>query len=313
MVRQLPGDPGVYRFRDARGRVLYLGRATQLRSRVGSYWSDLGDRRHLRPMVAAVTRIEAVACDSVHEATWLERNLLEASMPRWNRVPGGMETPVLIRLDTRPGRPGPRLAYAAEPVPPGVTEFGPYLGSQRVRQALSGLHRVRPLAYTADRLSGAEAAMADQRGVGPADRSRLAAELTAVLTRDPGAVSAAHADLVRVRDRAAGNLAYELAAEVQEEIAALDWITQPQRVTGAAGDFTACGWDGGVLVTLTVRNGRIRQWTQRRVSERGAHPHLTATPADWAAYAHRAARLAAALVPPDEHVCENSGDVKGNL
>lgn len=93
-VRQLPGTPGVYRFRDARGRVLYIGRATALRSRVASYWSDLRDREHLAPMVAAVARIEAVSCDSVHEAAWLERNLLEAGLPRWNRTPGGQETVV---------------------------------------------------------------------------------------------------------------------------------------------------------------------------------------------------------------------------
>src|SRR5579875_2049517 len=80
-VRRLPSGPGVYRFRDSRDRVLYVGRATALRQRVGSYWSDLRDRRHLRRMVAAVARIEAVACASVHEAAWLERNLLEAAMP----------------------------------------------------------------------------------------------------------------------------------------------------------------------------------------------------------------------------------------
>jgi excinuclease ABC subunit C len=71
----LPLAPGVYRFRDATGRVLYLGRATSLRSRVASYWGDLGGRAHLGRMMARVVRVEAVACDSVHEAAWLERRL----------------------------------------------------------------------------------------------------------------------------------------------------------------------------------------------------------------------------------------------
>jgi hypothetical protein len=52
----LPLAPGVYRFRDATGRVLYLGRATSLRSRVASYWGDLGDRAHLSRMMARVAR-----------------------------------------------------------------------------------------------------------------------------------------------------------------------------------------------------------------------------------------------------------------
>src|SRR5690348_5234528 len=95
---RLPRQPGVYRFRGANGRVLYLGRATELRSRVRSYWGDLGDRRHLRAMVRGVVAVEAVPCDSVHEASWLERNLLEHGMPRWNRTPGGQESAVNIRM-----------------------------------------------------------------------------------------------------------------------------------------------------------------------------------------------------------------------
>src|SRR6202167_6297495 len=84
---RLPPAPGVYRFRDAAGRVLYLGRATSLRSRVASYWGDLRGRAHLAPMVARVARVEAVACDSAHEAAWLERNLLQAGKPPWHRDP----------------------------------------------------------------------------------------------------------------------------------------------------------------------------------------------------------------------------------
>lgn len=105
VIGQLPEGPGVYRFRDDRGRVLYIGRATGLRSRVGSYWSDLRDRDHLAPMIARAARIEAVSCESVHEAAWLERNLLEVSLPRWNRTPGGQESAVYIRMDTRPSAP----------------------------------------------------------------------------------------------------------------------------------------------------------------------------------------------------------------
>ncbi len=112
-VARLPSSPGVYRFRDAGGRVLYVGRASVLRSRVASYWSDLRDRGHLAAMVARVARIEAVTCDSVHEAAWLERNLLEASLPPWNRTPGGQETAVYIRMDAGPVHPGLSVACQA--------------------------------------------------------------------------------------------------------------------------------------------------------------------------------------------------------
>lgn len=108
-IARLPAAAGVYRFRGDDGTVLYIGRATTLRSRVASYWSDLREREHLTAMVAAVARVEAVACASVHEAAWLERNLLEARKPRWNRTAGGQEVHgwhdgVTVRFGFQAGR-----------------------------------------------------------------------------------------------------------------------------------------------------------------------------------------------------------------
>lgn len=72
VVAQLPTRPGVYRFRDEGGSVLYLGRAADLRRRVRSYWSERGDRPWLARMVPRITRVEVAVCDSTHEAAWLE-------------------------------------------------------------------------------------------------------------------------------------------------------------------------------------------------------------------------------------------------
>jgi excinuclease UvrABC nuclease subunit len=154
----LPQAPGVYRFRDRAGRVLYIGRAVSLRRRVLSYWGDLGDRAHLAPMVARIVRVEAVTCDSAHEAAWLERNLLEHRRPPWNRAPGGQEAEVWIRLSASPRRPG--LTVVRQPA---SGDFGPYLGGQKVRDAVSGLGRVLPLGYAADGQAGTERDMARVR------------------------------------------------------------------------------------------------------------------------------------------------------
>src|SRR5262249_6760515 len=141
----LPQAPGVYRFRDRAGRVLYIGRAVSLRRRVLSYWGDLGDRAHLAPMVARIARVEAVTRDSAHEAAGLERDLPQHRRPPWNRTPGGQEAEVWIRLSASPRRPG--LTVVRQPAP---GDFGPYLGGQKVRDAVSGLGRVLPLGYAGD-------------------------------------------------------------------------------------------------------------------------------------------------------------------
>jgi len=294
-VARLPGSPGVYRFRDAGGRVLYVGRASVLRSRVASYWSDLRDRGHIAAMVARVAQVEAVACDSVHEASWLERNLLEASLPPWNRTPGGQETAVYIRMDAGPVHPGLSAAYQIERAGQ-VRHFGPYLGGLKVRQAIAALHRIRPLRYAADRLDQAERDLARVRGVASDDRAALAGSLAAILERQPAAVRAAHRELEQLRDRAADTLVYELAARIQAEIAALRWVSSSQRVTTMdTADLTIAGWSDGILVQFRIREGRLCGWSQRSCSRPAAIEALAATPAAWREFTQRNAELAARL------------------
>jgi excinuclease ABC subunit C len=290
----LPLAPGVYRFRDATGRVLYLGRATHLRSRVASYWGDLRDRAHLNRMVARIARIEAVVCDSAHEAAWLERNLLQAAKPAWNRAPdGGQESEVWIRLSDDARAPGLTVGY--EPAE-GDRNFGPYLGGRQARRAASGLCRVLPVNYAGAGLTGMSREMARLRGADAADRHALARRAAAVLDRDPAAVAAVSARLVVLRDAASAALAFELAARLQQEIEALDWITAEQKVTRPDNaDHDACGWSDGTLVRFEIRAGRLAGWTQRACGEATGRRHLAATPPEWTAFARRNAELAARL------------------
>ncbi len=298
VIAGLPNGPGVYRFRDARGRALYIGRAVDLRRRVASYWSDLRDRRHLTRMVPQIVGIEAVACDSAHEAAWLERNLLERSKPRWNRVRGGAEVPVYLRLDRSPGRAGLAVVHRPPDRAGGTVDvFGPYLGGSRARLAASALDRVLPLGYAGDRLSGSERDMARVRGVTVSDRDSLLATVTGVLQREPAAVDAVKQLLVRQRDRASGGLAFELAARIQEELEALDWVVAEQKVTvlPPPADCDVYGWADGLLVHFEVRGGRLCTWRQQACTPATAQGHLDRTPAGWRAFAARSAELARRL------------------
>jgi excinuclease UvrABC nuclease subunit len=296
-VPRLPNGPGVYRFRDGAGRVLYIGRAGSLRRRVGSYWGDLGDRPHLARMVAQIGRVEAVCCASQPEAAWLERLLLERSIPRWNRALGGQEVEVYIRLSASPRSPGLSVVHDLPGRPgDGLRYFGPYLGGARVRLAVAGLHRVFPLAYTADAPAGTAAAMAAERGVRGADRAGLASQIAAVLDRDPAAVSDACSRLVARRDAAAAAEAFEAAGRVQAELAALDWVTSPQRLATLGGeDADVAGWAGGLLVRFEVAAGRMCGWRQYQRTRAQAEQWLAKTPPHWREFAAENAALAASL------------------
>ena len=292
-VARLPLGPGVYRFRDAAGRILYVGRAVCLRRRVQSYWGDLGDRGHLAPMVARIARVEAVICDSAHEAAWLERNLLQRRLPPWNRCVGGQEAEVWIRLSVQPRYPG--LTVVHRPAP---GDFGPYLGGQKARDAVSGLGRVLPLAHAADRRAGAERDLARLRGAKPGARTELARAIAAVLDRDRDAVAALRSELTARRTAAAAALAFEFAGKLHAELEALDWITGEQKVTRAPwgqDDADVYGWAAGVLVCFEIRGGRMSGWRQRPCAAAAARRYLDQSPPGWTPFASRNAELAARL------------------
>jgi excinuclease ABC subunit C len=299
-VARLPLGPGVYRFRDATGRVLYLGRATSLRRRVASYWGDLGDRGHLAAMVARIARVEAVPCASAHEAAWLERNLLERSKPPWNRSPsGGQEAEVWIRLSASADAPGVRVTRRPR-LDEEARYFGPYLGGQKARHAVSGLARVLPLGPATHQPTGTARELARARGARQPARADPVLTVAAALDRDPAAVAELRAELIRRRDAAAARLAYEFAGQVQAELDALDWITAEQKVTSAQPrDFNVHGWARGVLVRFEVRGGRLSGWSQRGCAAKACRRRLAATSCglEWADFARQAAELAAVLAP----------------
>jgi excinuclease ABC subunit C len=216
-------------------------------------------------------------------------------MPRWNRTAGGQEVPVWIRLDRGPATPGLSVVHEHQ-VSAVLGDHGPYLGGVRVRQAVAGLHRILPLAYTGTRAHGAEREMGRVRGVATVDREALVDRITAVLARDPTAVAQAREALHDARDRAAVALAFELAGRIQDELEAVGWITGPQRVTVAAGDdLEVHGWSDGTLVRFGIRAGRLCEWSQRPATRDEAAPQLATTPAAWREFAQRNAELAAAL------------------
>ncbi|GAA1392564.1 hypothetical protein [Luteococcus peritonei] len=288
----LPQAPGVYRFHAADGRTLYIGRATSLRSRVRSYWGELKGRRHLGRMVPQVARIDALECASVHEAAWLERNPLERSLPRWNRAVGGADVPCWLVLDEDPGRPGLRIAYA--PQPGGTTRA--VLGSDRAVLARSAVLRAWPLHLTGTQLDGAERAFAEARGISPAVHEACLHWTRRVLAGEPTAAEALRERLLDARERASEGLAFETAQRIQLELAAIDWLVQPNRMTDQQpADLSVAGWHDGLLLQLSATDGRLDRWRTRPTSSDQALALAERTPSHWQDLACRNAELAARL------------------
>ncbi|HLE59302.1 MAG TPA: excinuclease ABC subunit UvrC [Candidatus Limnocylindria bacterium] len=143
VLRQLPASPGVYLMKSAAGRVLYVGKADQLRSRVRSYFSAAGptDARIAR-MVAEVADLETIVTDTVSEAYLLENNLIKEHRPRFNiRLRDDKSYPfVKVSL----GEDFPRIVRTRKLTRDGSRYFGPYASASSVDETLKLLRRIFP-------------------------------------------------------------------------------------------------------------------------------------------------------------------------
>ncbi len=143
-VESLPAAPGVYLFENARGKVLYVGKAQSLRTRVRSYLRAGGDGRARMPtMIEQAATVDVVLTPSVKDALLLENELIKRHKPPFNVRLRDDKQYLGMRLDPR--EPWPRLTPVRRFRDDGAWYFGPYTSSQALRQALSNLRRIFPL------------------------------------------------------------------------------------------------------------------------------------------------------------------------
>lgn len=148
-VAALPVQPGVYLFVDAKGNVLYVGKAQNLRTRVRSYFVRGGDGRfRVHLLVPQITDVEVVATSNVKEALLLENQLIKKHKPRFNVRLRDDKNYLALRLD--PSEVYPRFTETRRFQRDGATYFGPYTSSNSLRRTLSALQQIFPLRTCSD-------------------------------------------------------------------------------------------------------------------------------------------------------------------
>jgi excinuclease ABC subunit C len=142
-VGSIPESPGVYRFRDPNGRVVYVGKAKSLRQRLNSYFADVaGLHPRTRQMVTTAASVEWTVVGTEVEALQLEYNWIKEFDPRFNvRYRDDKSYPSLaVTLNEE----YPRLQVMRGPKRKGVRYFGPYAHAWAIRETLDTLTRVFP-------------------------------------------------------------------------------------------------------------------------------------------------------------------------
>src|SRR5437764_3853155 len=137
--RELPDEPGVYLFRDARGRVQYVGKANSIRKRVASHFTNPSTRGG-KDLVGRIDQIEALVVGTDAEALLAEQNFIKQYKPRFNiRLRDDKSYPyIAISLD----EDFPRVYFTRERHRRDRTYFGPYSNAKRVRATLEVLGKV---------------------------------------------------------------------------------------------------------------------------------------------------------------------------
>lgn len=137
LTNGLPRSPGVYLFRDVAGTVLYVGKATNLRSRVRAYFSS-EDRRKVQPMLRVLHRVDHIRCTTPFEAAILENRLIQREMPRFNRQAKMWSTYRYVRVIGS----GPQAKIAVTSSPGGIAGaryLGPFSSPHAARLASMAL------------------------------------------------------------------------------------------------------------------------------------------------------------------------------
>ena len=265
-LRTVPTRAGVYRMVDRHQRVIYVGKARNLKRRLAS-WLRGGSRDAKgRALLSHTAAVEVTVTHTETEALLLENNLIKEHRPRYNIILRDDKSYPWIHLAERTSFPRFVFHRGARRRP--ERYFGPYSSAGAVRQTIGLIHKLfrvrqctdaffrnrsRPcLQYQIDRCSGP--------CVGLIDRDDYAEDVRHATMFLEGRSEAMIEELVERMEAASRRLDFELAARYRDQISGLRRVQERQYVDGAKGDIDVVavrrGEGVGIVEVLEIRNGQ---------------------------------------------------------
>ena len=270
ILDRLPADPGVYLMKNRRGKVIYVGKAANLRARVRQYFQPAsGDTRAFVPLLEGIVAdIETVVTGNEKEALLLENNLIKQHQPRFNVKLTDDKNFLVLRLDPRAA--WPRLEVVRKIADDGARYFGPYHSATACREALRVVNRHFQLRICTD-----HTLVSRQRPCLQYQIKRCLAPCVLPVSADDYAEQVRFVGLflegkndelledlrLRMKD-AAARTAFERAATLRDQVGALESVLESQRVvldTFLDQDVVGFHREGQAveIVVLFIRKGKL--------------------------------------------------------
>lgn len=283
--RTIPTEPGVYKFRDENRRVIYVGKAKNLRARLSNYFQDITQLHpRTRQMVLTAASVEWTVVASEVEALQLEYTWIKRFDPRFNVMYRDDKTYPMLAVSV--GEAVPRAFFYRGPRHKGVRYFGPYSHAWAVRETLDLLTRVFPMrtcakgVYNRHERLGRPCLLGyigkcDAPCIGRVSKAEHRETVNELVSFMNGNTSKVTRELTQRMEEAAEILEFELAARLRDDLGAINKIMEQQAVVfgdGTDADLIAFSSDEleAAVQIFHVRNGRIRGqrgWVVERSGE----------------------------------------------
>ena len=234
-LKKLPNKPGVYIMHDKNDKIIYVGKAISLKRRVTSYFRKTKKTQRILNMVALIDHFEYIVCDNEAEALVLECNLIKKNMPKFNVLLKDDKTYPYIKINVKADFPDVYMTRRV--LNDGARYFGPYPNSGaakemcefikskfKIRQCKSFKYKDRPcLNYHIKRCSAP-----CQGYISKEDYHKQINQIISILD---GKTDGVRKELEQSMKEASLKMDYEKAAELRDQINAIDRISQRQKVS----------------------------------------------------------------------------------
>ncbi|MFO7664466.1 MAG: excinuclease ABC subunit UvrC [Chloroflexota bacterium] len=238
LLGKLPTKTGVYIHKDGDGNVLYVGKANNLRSRVRSYFHSSVDSNKTLRLRRQIQEIEVITTDSELEALLLEMNLIKQYQPPFNvRLKDDKRYPY---IKVHWADPFPKVTVTRRMIRDGARYFGPYTSVWAVQQTLDLLRKIFPY-LTCDRIITGlderaclyyDIKLCNAPCIGVVNQAQYRATIKQLMDFLNGKSDPIVKDINRRMDAAAENLDFEKAADLRDQLRAIDRIVSRQKVIG---------------------------------------------------------------------------------